>query len=148
MSVHDDVETFAALSAELAHAGDTRAAILAREGLTEARWEEIDARWRIAFDEAEAESGDGIPKLITRYTKAFAAGAREATQTEGVLAFETFCEILATLESGGDARGLFERFGTTLPAFLAAQAHWVKKMTADPSLLARFSQRRSVASRR
>lgn len=136
----DDVELYAALSAELADIRADRAAILAARGLTEDAWDAIDEAWqdRLSAAEAEALDSDGVPPLVARHAEAFARAQR--SRAGAVLPFERFVSAVRELRRGGDLASALRRLDLTLDVYLAAQAHWTSRMLEDEELSARFTR--------
>ncbi len=134
---NQDIEAFAELAATLADPAVDRAAILEAHGLDEDRWEALDNAWQARISAEENACGDNIPPLLTAYSDAFVR-AQRARQKTALLPFEKFIELVRALRYGGDAAATLQRFGTTFPAFLASQQHWMDKMMKDDELADRW----------
>jgi hypothetical protein len=135
--IDQDIEAFADLAATLADPAVDRAAILEAHGLDEDRWEALDNAWQARISAEEQTCGDNIPPLLTAYSNAFVR-AQRARQKTALLPFEKFIELVRALRYGGDAAATLQRFGTTFPAFLASQQHWMDLMMKDEELSDRW----------
>lgn len=129
------IEAYAQLMVELAAAGDARAAVLARHGLDEDRWAEIDASWQEQLSEALDEEGDGVADLLVRYTAAYEAAQRALGP---VISLELFARATRLFQASGDMRGALAKTGVTFSDYVRASEHWSRRMTEDPDLEQRF----------
>lgn len=133
----EDIEAYAELAATLADPAVDRAAILETHGLDEERWETLDNAWQARISADEDACADNIPPMLAAYAEAFAR-AQRARQKTALLPFEKFIELVRALRQGGDAAATLQRFGTTFPAFLASQQHWMDQMMKDDALAERW----------
>src|SRR4051812_16274297 len=101
--------------AELASAGDDRAAVLARHGLDERRWEAIDTRWQERLSAALDADGDGVPPLVAAHAAAYEA-AQSALAPPISLA--QLAEVTRLLHGSGDLRASLARVGITLASYV------------------------------
>jgi hypothetical protein len=130
-----DVSAYAQVMAELADGGDPRAAVLARHGLDEDRWDAIDAAWQGRLSEALDDRGDGPPAILSAF-----AGAYEAAQR--VLAppitLEQFARVTRLLDSTGDIQAALASVGVTLADYLRGSEHWSRRLAVEPETERRF----------
>lgn len=133
-----DVEAYAALAARLATIEDEaeRARVLSAVGLDEDGWDALDDAWQERLS-ASPDEGDRVPELLERFAGAFARAQRPAEEVEP-LPFERFVEATRELRRGVDMSTALDRLGLDLGTYLAAQAHWTRRMLADAQLAARF----------
>jgi muconolactone delta-isomerase len=139
--------------AELVHAGEARAEVLLRRGLTEETWDEIDAHWQSRLfdmdDDDEDDQGlgtQGDPKpqmfnqsvspLLTAYTRAY-----EAAQASlgSAISLEQFAEATRLLQATGDLRASLQRVGITFADYIRGSEHWSRKIVLDKDLERRFA---------
>ncbi|MDC3956959.1 hypothetical protein KEG38_24070 [Polyangium jinanense] len=132
-----DLETYAAVMAELAAAGEARAEVLARRGLDEESWEGIDAHWQERLTEALAEEGEGVPALLAAYTAAYQA-AQSALAPP--ISLERFARITRLLQATGDLQAALAKVGATLADYVRSNEHWSRRMTEDPAEERRFRE--------
>ena len=134
------VEAYATLLASLADPEADRAAVLAAYGLDEASWEPTDAAWQARLS-AAAEAIDGeeptAPPLLVAFAEAFAAAQR--AQAQELLSFERYVELTRVVTRGGPIGEELKRRRVTLPEYLRAHEHWMRRMAEDPALAERFA---------
>ncbi len=127
-----DIADYAALCAELASAAD-RAAVLARHGLDEERWSELEDRWLDELSRAEEEhEGDSPPPLVLAFAEAF---SRAQQRGLAVLPFERYAEITRDLCGGRDVAVVLARHRVELAEYLRAHRHWTELIARDPDAL-------------
>lgn len=131
------IEAYAQLMVELAAAGDARAPVLARHGLDEDRWAEIDARWQEQLSEAMDEEGDGVADLLVRYTAAYEAAQRALGP---VISIEAFARATRLFQASGDIRAALAKVGVSFSDYIRANEHYSRLMTGDPDLERRFHE--------
>lgn len=132
-----DLETYAAVMAELVAAGDGRAAVLARRGLDEERWEAVDAAWQARIEEAMAEEGEGVPALLAAYAAAYGAAQRVLAPP---ISLEQFARITRFLQATGDIQAALAKVGATLADYVRSNEHWSRRMAEDPAEERRFQE--------
>lgn len=130
-----DIEGYAALMVELAAAGEGREEVLARHGLDEDRWAEIDTHFQEQLSAAMDEEGDGVGEAIARYAAAYEAAQRAQGPAISV---ELFARVTRLLEASGDLRAALARAGVTLAQFVQASEHWSRRIVEDPEVEQRF----------
>ncbi|HZF53187.1 MAG TPA: hypothetical protein VE093_31255 [Polyangiaceae bacterium] len=133
--MHLDLEAYARIMAELAAAGDGRAAVLARHGLDEETWDTIDVRFQERLSEALDEEGDGLPALITSYTAAYEAAQRALAP---LISLEQFASVTRLLQTTGDLRAALAKVGVTMAAYVHGAEHWTRRIAESPELERRF----------
>jgi len=131
------VEAYAGVMAELAAAGDARAAVLARHGLDEASWHAIDAAWQARLSEAMDEEGDGVAEILSVHSAAYAAAQRAQAPA---ITLEQFAEVTRLLSASGDLRASLSRVGVSLAEYTRGSEHWSGKIATDPDLERRFEE--------
>ena len=132
-----DVRAYARLMAELVVAGaGGRAALLARHGLDEDTWTEVDLHWQSALSDALAPFEDDAPALLSEYAAAYEARQRELASP---VSLEQFAEVTRLLQANGDLQAALARGGVKMSDFVQASAHWSKAMIEDAELEARFA---------
>jgi hypothetical protein len=131
------IEAYAALMAELAAAGDRRAAVLARHGLDEDGWELIDAHWQDALSAALDEEGDGVADLVSRHAAAYQAAQQALTAP---ISLEQLAQVTRRLQASGDLRASLAKVGVTLAEYLRGTEHWSRRIATDPEIERRFHE--------
>lgn len=132
-----DVEAYAALMAELAAAGDARAAVLARHGLDEASWEAVDTRWQDRLSDSIDVDDDGVPEIVSRYAAAYAAAQRSFGE---LISVEQFARVTRLLGATGDLRAALARTGVKMADFVRGSEHWSRRIAEDPEVEQRFEE--------
>ncbi len=133
-----DIEAYAATMAELAAAaGDGRAEVLARRGLDEDRWAEIDTYWQARLSEAMDEEGDGVAELLSVYAAAYEVAQRAQGEP---IPIEQFALVTRLLQATGDIRASLSRAGVTMAQYTRATEHWSRRFADDPDLERRFDE--------
>lgn len=132
-----DIETYAAIMAELAAAGDARPGVLARHGLDEERWDAIDVLWQERLSDAMDDESDGVHPLLAAYSAAYDA-ARRALNAP--ISLERFAEATRLLHATGDLRSSLARAGITFAAFIRGSEHWSPRIAQDPELERQFTE--------
>lgn len=131
-----DLERYARIMAELEGAGDARDEVLARHGLDEARWDEVDGHWQERLSEALGEEGDGVPALLAAYSAAYEAAQRELTP----MPLERFARVTRLLQATGDIQAAVGRAGVSLADYVRSSQHWSRRMAEDPGEERRFQE--------
>jgi hypothetical protein len=131
-----DIEAYAAAMAELASAGDARAAVLTRLGLDEERWDAIDTYWQDRLSEAMDADDDGVHPLVSIYAAAYEAAQRSLAP----ISLEQFAEVTRLLHASGDLQASLSRVGVTLAEYVRGSEHWSRRIPQDPELDRRFSE--------
>jgi hypothetical protein len=131
------IEEYAALMAELAAAGDGRAAVLARHGLDEDGWEAIDARWQDALSAALDEEGDGVADLVSRHAAAYQAAQQALTAS---ISLEQLAQVTRRFQASGDLRASLAKVGVTLAEYVQGTEHWSRQIATDPEIERRFDE--------
>lgn len=136
-----DIRAYATLVATLAAGDRPRAAILAAQGLDEARWEALDSFHQEQLSRALDDDRDGVPPLIAAYAEAFAAARALSTRAATLLSIERFGDATREIQRTGDPTAALARLGIALADFLRANEHWTARMMTDADLLQRFRGR-------
>ena len=135
-----DLETYAAVCAELAE-GDARpGAVLAARGLDDGRWGEIALDWgrRLTAGASEGEEAT----LAMTFSAAFAK-AQDAKRPLPAMDAEGWGIFVADVDHLGLARALaVRRFSLADHSRLVR--HWAKALAIDPALYARFEHARDA----
>ena len=129
------IEAYAQVMAELASAGDGRAAVLARHGLDEARWEAIDARWQAELSAALDVDDDGVPAILSAYAAAYEAAQRAIAPP---IPLDQFAQVTRLLQASGDLRASLAKVGVTLADYVRGSEHWSRRLAGDEALERRF----------
>lgn len=133
-----ELEVYARIMVELAAAEGERASVLARHGLDEDSWHQIDDAFQDRLSEAmDTYDGDGVPELVARYAKAY-----EDAQREGgpVMSIETFARVMKILEATSDLRAALARSGTTLSEYVRATEHYSRRFAHEPELAEAYEE--------
>lgn len=130
-----DVETYATVMAELVHAGEARAEVFARRGLTEEQWDQIDSEWQERLFSADDEDESGISPLLAAYSRAYEAAQRTFGSP---ISLEQFAETTRLLQATGDLRSALQQVGISFADFIRGNEHWSRKIVVDKDLEARF----------
>ncbi len=131
------IEAYAQVMAELAAAGEGRAAVLARHGLDEARWDVIDDRWQEELSAALDPEDDGVPEVLSRYAAAYEAAQRALAPP---ITIEQFAQVTRLLQASGDIRAALAKVGVTLADYVRGTEHWSRRFAEDPELDRRFHE--------
>lgn len=127
------IETYAAVMAELAAAGDARAEVLDRHGLDEARWDAIDTQWQAEISEALDQ--DDVPEIVSRYAAAYEDAQRAIAPP---ISLDQFAEATRLFQASGDLRASLSKVGVTLAEYVRATEHWSRRLATDPEAERRF----------
>lgn len=135
-----DLETYAAVCADLAE-GDARpGAVLAARGLDDGRWVEIALDWGRRLT-ADASAGGGATLAMT-FSAAFAR-AQDAKRPLPAMDAEGWGTFVADADHLGLARALAAR-RLSLADHSRLVRHWAKALAIDPALHARFERARDA----
>jgi muconolactone delta-isomerase len=130
-----DVETYATVMAELVHAGEARAEVLARRGLSEDQWDVIDSHWQERLFNADDDDESGVSPLLTAYARAYESAQKTLGPT---ISLEEFAEATRLLQATGDLRASLHRVGITFGDYIRGNEHWSRKIVLDKDLEGRF----------
>jgi hypothetical protein len=131
------LEDYAALMAELAAAGEARAAVLARHDLDEATWDAVDEHWQARLSAALDEEGDGVSELLSRYAAAYESAQRQSAPPISV---EQLARVTRRLQASGDLRASLSKEGVTLAEYVRGTEHWSRLLATDPDAERRFNE--------
>lgn len=132
------IEAYAEVMAELAAAGEAREQTLARHGLDEARWEEIDALWQERLSAAlEGDADDGVAKLVSAHAAAYEAARRALAPP---ISLDQFAQVTRLFQASGDLGASLSKVGVGLADYVRGSEHWSRQLAGDPSLQLRFTQ--------
>lgn len=131
-----DVETYAAVMAELVQAGEARADVLTRRGFTEEQWETIDSHWQSRLFDADDEDEQGVSPLLTAYARAYEAAQRALGAP---ISLEQFAEATRLIHATNDLRASLVRVGITFADYIRGNEHWSRKIVLDKDLEQRFA---------
>jgi len=133
------IEMYAQVMAELASAGDARAAVFARHSLDEARWETIDTHWQAQLSEALDQDidDDSVPEILAIYAAAYEAAQRSLAPP---IALDQFAMVTRLLDASGDLRASLAKVGVTLADYVRGSEHWTRQLAGDPELERRFHE--------
>lgn len=139
------IEAYAQVMAELASAGEGRAAghaggdprapVLARHGLDEASWAAIDDRWQAELSAALDPDDDGVPEILSAYAAAYEAAQRALAPP---ISIEQLAQVTRLLHASGDVRAALAKVGVTLADYVRGTEHWSRQLAQDPELERRF----------
>jgi len=135
-----DLETYAAISADLAEGAAPIGAVLAACGLDEASWTNAALAWgeRIA---ADARDG-GAASLAAAFSTAFAR-AQDARRPLPTMDAEAWGELVADAEVLGLGRALAARRLSSADHARLVR-HWARALAVEPALHARFERARDA----
>lgn len=125
---------YARILAELCTPGTDSVVVLARHGLTEAEWEQIEEHWEGQFESGNEDELAVSPALV-EFTAALQAREWPA---EPPLSFEFFLEAVGHLMAGKDLFQLLAAHHVTFDQYQVAQHHWTQKLLTTPHLLERY----------
>lgn len=130
-----DLNAYASVAARLADGAEPRGAVLAKAGLDEGRWLEIEKTWllRVAVA-AMQEDAD----LVREHAEAMAAAEAALTPAEPPLPLDDYAALVAQIESGRDAAEVAAAAKMSLGAFTRAHRSWAARLAAEPALHASF----------
>src|SRR5689334_14397904 len=100
------IEAYAQVMAELASAGDQRAAVLSRHGLDEASWATLDDRWQDELSAALDPEDDGVPQILSDYAAAYEAAQRALSPP---ITLDQLAMVTRLLQASGDVRASLAR---------------------------------------
>jgi len=133
----ESIEAYARMMAELASAGDDRAAVLARYGLTEATWAVLDDRWQEDLSSALDPEDDGVPEVVSRYAAAYEAAQRSLAPP---ITLEQFAQVTRLLSASGDVQASLAKVGITMADYVRGTEHWTRRLAGDEDLERRFHE--------
>lgn len=130
------VRAYATVMAELLSApGEARAAVLARHGLDEEGWAELDVHWQARLSEAMDADGDEVPEVLSSYAAAY----EEAQRTQAPpISIEQFARVTRLFQASGDVTAALAKVGVTMADYVRASEHWSRRMVEDAELERRF----------
>ena len=142
-----DLEAYAQIMAELAasapmggdpDAAAKREAILAKHGLDEASWNDIDGAWQERLSAAlDEDDEDGVSPLFATYVAAYEA----AQHTHGALiSVEQLARVTRLLQASGDLRAALAKVGVTMAEYVRGTAHWARRFASEPDVARRFEE--------
>jgi hypothetical protein len=129
------IDRYARVLAALAQPGVDPEVILAGFGLTAADWDALEA------DCDALLSSEG---LTDEQSMEYLGKLAEALQPIDVPAgtapvdFETWLQLARACQIGAPLDPLLRAHQVTLQDFLSAQAHWVRRLVSDPTLMDRY----------
>lgn len=131
------LEAYAMLMAELDAAGENRDVILAKHGLDEDQFDEIDTVWQDRLSAESMALDDGVSPLLATY----AALYQQAQQNlGGQVSLETFARVTRFFQTTGDLEQALGKMGISFAAYIRSNAYWTKKMAEDPDAERRFHE--------
>jgi hypothetical protein len=132
-----DLETYARIAAELALAGAARADVLAKHGLDEDAWDDIDDGWqeRLSAADDEVEAEDGVAPLVALFLAAYQAAQQGLAPP---ISIETLALVTRLVETSGDLGSALARSGVTLLDYVRGSEHWAPRLASDPDVARRF----------
>lgn len=133
VGVMESVEDYARFKARLDRGETPREAVLAAAGLDEEEWEALDERWQLTLSEAMAADEPG--EALTRFSIAYAAAQGELATP---ITLEQLAQATRLIGVHGDLGVVLDGLGLKLADYLHGQQHWMKRMTLDPGMAARF----------
>jgi hypothetical protein len=139
------LDSYAALQAALAVAGERTDEVLHDHGLDEARWSAIDEAWQERLSAAlDDESDSGVPEILSAYAQAYARAQRASAA--GMLSLAQFTDIVRRIQATGDLQEALAKLGVSMADFLLASEHWNRSAALDGGL--RDELKRALAGSR
>jgi hypothetical protein len=140
-----DLAGYARVAAALAEAAEPRAAVLARAGLDEARWLDVEKTWLLRIATAGLA---GDLALVQEHDAAAAAARADLAASAPPVPLEVYAQVTASMEGGAaPARALAEA-KLSPAAYARASQAWTAAMAGDAGLTARFRDLVEQARRR
>ncbi|APR84586.1 Uracil-DNA glycosylase, family 4 [Minicystis rosea] len=124
-----DVQRYGTIAAELAHKGESRAAVLKAHLLTEPAWSLVDQHWKKAIAQ---ETEEGGRTLLLAFDEAYLATQQRLGKPVGVL---EYARIQVGIERGEVGRALAE-LSLELGDLMRLQRVWTKRLADSPDLAA------------
>jgi hypothetical protein len=129
------IEQYACVLGKLTEPGADFEQVLAGLGLTEEAWAKLeeDCDALLSSDElSEDETVTLLGKLATGIRPAVNEGAKVSVD------FDTWCGLSRASQAGQDLADLLASRRIHLQDFLSAQAYWLRRLTTEPELMARY----------
>ncbi|WP_437305811.1 hypothetical protein [Sorangium sp. So ce388] len=130
-----DLQCYARITAELAHGTASRAAVLARAGLDEARWLLIEQAWLLRLATAALQ---GDFSLASEHDAVLAAVQATLAEDAPPLPLDSYARIVAAIEGGGEPSRVLAEAGVRSAVFARSQRAWAAKLASDKALAAAF----------
>ncbi|MEJ7728280.1 MAG: hypothetical protein WKG00_03610 [Polyangiaceae bacterium] len=126
----------ARISAEVAEADRSQAAILESHGLTEAQWNEATQYWmrRMGDDVMQNQQHARVPLL---YSDAF-SGAQDALKPLPRMDIEGYATLVAAIQNTGSPAPPLAARALSMADYLRASRHFARLMAADAAQAQRF----------
>jgi hypothetical protein len=130
-----DLATYAVLATRLAAGAEPRPAVLARAGLSEVRWLEVEKTWLLRMATALLQ---GDLSLQHEHEAATNVAQAERASQAPLLPIEVYAEIVAGIEAGRAPAEVLAGTGITLGEFMHQQRAWTARIAADKALASSF----------
>jgi hypothetical protein len=132
-----DLQRYVDLSAKLAERVAPREELLAAAGIGDSQWSQIERTWMLRIATALLQ---GDQSLALEYDRLY-VGAQDALGAgEEPMPIETYAEIVAEIESGGDPAEVYAAHGVSLACAARQQRAWTKRLAEDIDLTDRFRE--------
>jgi hypothetical protein len=125
--VSASIERYAAIAAEIGMKGSSRPKVLKANGLSDASWAGIDARWSEALAQ-DMETGDRA--LVDVFDATYVATQEKLGKRIGV---HEYARILVGIERG-EVGGVLASLDLALSDLVRIQRVWAKRLAAAPPL--------------
>lgn len=132
-----DVTAYAVLLARLASSGERRADVLAEHGLDEEGWAAIDDAWQERLSAAMDDEGTGGPTLIGQFDDAY---SRAQAAPSLRLTLEQFAQVTRWGRETGDLVAALAQLGATTQDYVAATAHYSRRIATEPGTREAFER--------
>lgn len=135
VSMDLSIEAYASLMAELDTTSDERDEVLARHGLDEEQWDEIDTDWQKRLTAELEGDEDGVPLLVATYAAAYQHALRSR---DPPISLAEFARVLKFFQASGDLQAALAKAGVTLADYLRSNEYWTHRMAREPDEEQRF----------
>lgn len=129
------LEDCARIAAEVAEKPRDRRVVLARAGLDDGRWTEIETTWMLRLATALLQ-GDTGPK--DAYDAAFQAAKDTLGPTEPTRSLMEYARIQGSMEAGQDSSVVLAREGLTMGDWSRLVRAWASRLSEDAALAELF----------
>ncbi len=137
-----DMESYAHIAAELAEQPRARAEVLARHGLSELKWLEVEKTWLLRIATA-ALAGD--PTLGHEVDRAFIAAQDAAGGDEPACSVEVYARLIVRIEAGDELPAVLAAEGLSLADWARSCRAWAARIAADPAVADAYAAARAAA---
>lgn len=132
-----DLAACARIAAEVSERAEPRATVLARAGLDELRWAEVEKTWMLRIAVALLQNDLGLGQ---EYDRLFAEAQQALGPSEPTRPLDGYASLVARIEKGEPAGIVVASEGLTLAEWTRLQRAWTSRIARDAALGATFRE--------